>query len=278
MTNPAPQFRPRRSRSGGRQSRPWLRYAGLSGVAAILIVGSILAFVFARGNGNDSPPGSPTPGSTAGTAGGPEPVLDPPAYAYVVQVGDIGPTHETGPIETFIISADGFSSSGYFAAISAGEQAVEEWGYLDGYQALLQPVGQAADAAQGKPYVRTESFIFRTVDGARTAFDYLVRFHEQRPGSEKVEVAPLGNASAAFSIVQGTIPNTELPAVYNRFLFRRGNLVTIVQVFGALQFTSMDDARDFAVIVDQKALGERPAPTPTPGTSSGPGVPATTTP
>lgn len=278
MTNPAPQFRPRRSRSGGDQSRPWIKYAALSGVAALAVVGIVLVVMFALGNGGDGD-GDPLPRSTAGTAGGAEPLLEPPAYAYVVQLDDIGPTHDTGPIETYILSADGFASSGYFASISAGEQAVKEWAYLDGYQALLQPLGQAADAAQGQVYVRSESFIFGNVDGARNAFDYLVRFHEQRPGSEKVETAPLANGSAAFSLVQDTIPNTELPAVYHRFLFRRGNLVSIVQVFGALQFTSIDEARDFAVIIDEKALGQRPAPTPTPGSSNGTGsVPATATP
>lgn len=278
MTRQAPQFRPRRSRSGAAPARPWLKYVALSGVAALAVVGAVLVLLFALGNGDDSTD-DPLPRSTGGTVGGAEPVLDPPAYAYVVQVDDAGPTHETSPIETFILSADGFAASGYFPSVSAGELAVQEWAYLDGYQALLQPLGQSADAAQGQVYIRTESFIFGNIDGARNAFDYFVRFHEQRPGSEKVEAAPLANGSAAFSITQGTIPNTQLPAVYHRFFFRRGNLVSIVQVFGALQFTTIDEARDFAVLVDEKALGQRPAPTPTPGSSSAPGlVPATATP
>ena len=134
--------------------------------------------------------------------------------------------------------------------------------------------------AQGKPVVRSETYLFETTEGARQAYEHLATFHTGFTGSESVQVNPLGNSSSAFTILEGTVPNTELPLAYHRLIARRGNLVYIAQVSGVHQFTTMDMAREFAVIIDDKATGARPAPTPTPpaggsGAATAPVLPPT---
>jgi hypothetical protein len=266
MTNPAPKFRPRRSRRGSR-GRPFWLYAGLAGVGAAFIAGAIILAV--RLSDDDGPDLEPdetaVAASTAGSADDRAPTVNVAPFGFVVQLGDIEPGWETEVLETFIISPEGFATGQYFSSIAAGESAVQDFCYVDGYQAQLAPIGKSADVALGKHYIRSETYRFCSAEGARGMWELLDRFHAGVEGSvREVDVLPLGNASSAFRILSGTVAGTELPGAYHRFMTVRGNMLFITQVFGALQYTSIQQARDYAVIIDEKVLGQRPAPTPTP--------------
>lgn len=279
MTSPSPQFRPRRSRQpeAPRRRPRWLWPALATGALGLVALGIVLALTLS-GDDDPSPSKVLAPGSS-GSADGRQPTVAEPAFAYNVQAGDMGEGYETFPTETYVISRRVFATNGWFKDPEVAEQTVDGWGFLSGYQASLQPEGQIAEVVRGEPYVRTETYLFRSTDGAKAAFAFGRDSMAAVQGSNKVDASPLANESVAFKIVTGTVG--DLPAVYYRYMFRRGTLVTVVQVYGADQFTSVDRARELAVLVDEKALGERPAPTPTPprrGTPTPPPVTPTARP
>jgi len=286
MTSRAPQFRPRRSKQTTDPRKRWIRLAIVGGAGVILLgVAAFLIFtaVSEDDDGVEASPGeTPISRSTAGLAGGPE-VISESVVEFVVQLEDVEPGYQVDPRETFVLTPDGFASATYFSTVSAGEAAVRDWGYIEGYQALLEPIGKSADVALGKHHIRSEVYRFATAEGASEFYGFLERLHTQRPGTVVVPTSPLANESSAYSLIDGTIPGTELPRAYHRFIARRGNLVYITQVVGVQQFTSIDQARDYAVIIDMKILGELPAPLPTPtpvnpGAGAAPTIPPTPTP
>ncbi len=274
MNRPPPQFRPRKAKQQP-ISRRWRLIVAFASLALLAAAGGIIALVLTSGDDGSTAaapttaPGAQSTGGTAGaqstggTAGGPETVIKGPAYAYVLQVAEAPEGYEVNKAETYILSALA-SATVYFSSARDGETQFNEWSYRDGYQASLQPTGQAADLARGKYYARTETLIFDSVDGARQAYNYLEKWHESTKGSERQQAAALGNQSSAWKISEGVVPGTELPGVYHRFIFRRGSLVSVVQTYGATQFVTAAISRDIAVLVDDKVLGKRPAPTPTP--------------
>jgi hypothetical protein len=269
MTNPSPQFRPRKTRQAPTKT-PWVKYAMFGFAGALLIAIAAIVIVQFVGSDDDGDIPGATPGpdsrSTAGSADDRAEVQQNPAFLFNIQLDDVEEGYEISDLETYGITGDGFASGDYFSTVSAGELAAEEWGYLEGFQTSLQPIGESAAVAQGAHYVRSEVYRFETVEGAAEAYAYLARFHTQQPGSVVNEMAPLGNESSAFTIISDTVPGTELPGAYHRFIGLRGNIVYIAQVFGADQYTSPDQARDYAVIIDEKIIGDREAtpPTPTP--------------
>jgi hypothetical protein len=151
--------------------------------------------------------------------------------------------------------------------VNEGQQYADQWGFLDGWTSDLVPDGQLAGVLQGRYYVQVQLFLFKTVDGARQAYSKFQQSYTQAPGSEPQEVQGLGNESSGFKIIKGTVSNSDVVAVYHRFLFRRGNLVVAVQTMGADQYMNIGRARELATVIDQKALGQRPAPTPTPNSA-----------
>ena len=263
MTRPTPQFRPRRAKQPAATKRTRWYLAG----AAVLLVAAlagVLTLIFRAGGDDDlAVPGVTAGQSTGGTAGGPETLVQGPAFAYVIQTGDLGAEFTTNNPETYRLSALAVATA-YYANVRDGETELEGWGFRDGYQASVRPQGQAADLVRGSYYALTETLVFDTVEGARKAYAYIQSHNASVTGSEPQQGALLANESAAWKFVQGTIPGSELPAVYHRFVFRRGSMISTVQAFGASQYVTADQARDLAVIVDDKALGKRPAPTPTP--------------
>jgi hypothetical protein len=265
VSNRQPSRRP-----GRKARRRWPFLAIASGVIAAVVIGLVAWFVIA---GLDDDDEASADESTGGTAGGPEVMVEGPASRYVIGVQDLENSPlQPFPPETFPLTALAFAANGYWASPQEGEQEAKGWGYLDGYQASLEPAGKLADVVRGGYYIRTEAYLFDSLDGARKAYAHLLEQHTDQTDSERVDANPLGNQSAAFSVVSGTVGASDVPAVYHRFLFRRGTLVAIVQTYGGEPNMTIDRARDFAVAVDDKALGRRAAPTPTPAAGGTPVV------
>ena len=74
----------------------------------------------------------------------------------------------------------------------------------------------------------------------------------------------MANDSSSWQRVYGKVNNTSVNAVYHQYIFRRGNLVTILLTYGAEGFMKVDTACQLATIADAKAVGQKPAVEPTP--------------
>ena len=243
-----------------RFSRRWLLITAATAIAVAGAIAVVIALVSGDGDGS---------GSLAVNAGNDsrEPVVKGPATQFVIQLGDKPDGYRAFPPQTFILTPVAWAASGLFESQADGEAKAEAWGFKDGYQATLEPLGQLADVAQGKYYLRVESVLFENASGAHNAYGQIVETLKRVPGSEKQEVNGLGNESSGWKLLGEPVATTELPGAFHRFIFRRGNLLTTVQTYGVDQFMTIARAREFADVIDQKALGQRPAPTPTPGSS-----------
>jgi hypothetical protein len=192
----------------------------------------------------------------------------------VIQAGDVSNGYKTLGSNTFSLSALGFATNGYFPNAQAGETQAEAWGYKDGYQSSFEPDGQLAGLLQGRYYIQVESYLFNTVDGAAQAYAHIDGVTRSQTKSIEQVTNGLANESSAWKTIAGKVGSSELNMVYYRFIFRRGNLVTVVQTNGAEPYMTVDRARDLAVVVDEKARGNLPAPTPTPAKTGTPGLPS----
>lgn len=239
----------------------------------ILLAGAMAAVFFLRG-GDDGGTNAGTPGvnadgekpstSTSGTTGGQEVVAKPPASQFSVLLGELPEKYEVDVPNTFAQNISTYSSSYWFNSEQEGSKMASQWRIIDGFNAVFQPNGLAADVAQGEAYVTVETYMFQTVDGAKLAWAYYDNRLKSIPASEPVKTKGLANDSSAYRIVKGTVGPSEIIGVYHRFSFRRGNTIVSVQTFGGQPFINIDLARNLAVIVDNKLLGVRPATEPTP--------------
>lgn len=239
----------------------------------ILLAGAMAAVFFLRG-GDDGDPNAGTPGvnadgekpsiSTSGTTGGQEVVAKTPASQFSVLLGELPEKYEVDVPNTFAQNISTYSSSYWFNSEQEGSKMASQWRIIDGFNAVFQPNGLAADVAQGEAYITVETYMFQTVDGAKLAWAYYDNRLNSIPSSEPVKAKGLANDSSAYRIVKGTVGPSEIVGVYHRFSFRRGNTIVSVQTFGGQPFINIDVARNLAVIVDNKLLGVRPATEPTP--------------
>lgn len=232
-------------------------------------IGTLLLTSGSDGNsgGGSNVPGSvkePTPASTSGLAGGPEPTVSLPASKYTPLLEEMPPEMEVNASDTFTMNIATFAASYWFDTNARGEELSQQWRIIDGYQVYFDPIGRAAQVAQGGYYASVEVYLFESPAGAKLAYDYLEGRMKARTGSQPAQARPLANQSAAFRFEGPTIGTTDIPSVYHRFIFRRGNAVVAVQTFGATPYMSTDQARELAVLVDRKLLGEAPAVEPTP--------------
>ncbi len=271
----------RRGDPGGKQRRRLILL--VAGTVAILAMAGATVFaLLSRDNGDDDTadpgaegrPGIRTP-STGGTSGGPSPVLAGPAVKYAASEEEIGGGIEAVPNESSDLTPELFAdpSLGPFRDSIEGKAKVSEWGYVDGYVGSFQPDGLAAGVVLGRYYVRLETHLFRSPEGAAAAYDWFVERYGANSAVKRQEAAQLANESGAWSGVLGKVGSTDLDRVFHRFTFRRGNMVAMVETIGADTFMTIDPARDVAVIVDDRALGNRAAPTPTPSGGALPAVP-----
>jgi len=191
------------------------------------------------------------------------PVLKAPASLYSINLDDLGTAFFTDISQTYVLTVDNYSTSKAFGSAAEGKKDLTDWGYLGGYETAYIPEGRETAVLQGQYYITIESHLFKTSDGAKQAYDY---FNSKLKASVSTLVSgpQVGNESAIWKLVSGTIPTSTTPAAYHRLIFRRGNLVSVVLTSGADPFMTTQPVHDLAVIVDQKALGKKAVIEPTP--------------
>lgn len=202
--------------------------------------------------------------SVGGTAGGPEKESRGVASQIVPSIEEMPKGMKVNVPDSFTLNLGTFSSSYLFVNNKEGEEKANAWRIVDGYQVAYQPDGLAADLLRGRYYVQAEAYLFQTIDGATQAYDFMDKFYLARPAAQKVPTKQLGNQSNAYKLVNGTVGTSDQISAYYRMLVRRGNAVFVVQINGSDKFVSVDEARDIAVIMDDRILGNRAAPVPTP--------------
>lgn len=281
---PPPEFRPR-----SKHQRPKRRLAdrrvmlAVAALAVVLIAAAVFAYLL-LGSGDDvqtAAPGQAASQSTGGTVGGPDPTLPGPASAYAPSLDEVPPGYDINTRSTYGLTPLQFAAdnSRLFGSIEEGERTVQEWGFDSGFRAEFWPIGQLAEVVTGPPIYTVDVYLFGTTAGARQAF---AKFEEQYNALSKStpvpDAKPLANQSGAWSYPEGKVGVSDVDAVYHRFIFRRGNIVVVSQTLGGVPFMNIDKAREMARIVDDRALGDRPATLPTP-TPTVPGyIPPTPTP
>lgn len=201
---------------------------------------------------------TPAPVSTA------SPKLDGPVSKYSVNVEDLGVNWITDVKGTQSIDAAAYARQAHvFATPSDGLKQLNDWGYQGGYQTGYSPEGRDQAVLNGAYYVWIESHLFATEAGAQKAFDYFNNVAKQNP-AQPVSIQPVGNQSAAYVTIAGTITGSTVNAAFHQVISRRGNLVTIVLTKGAESFMKSDAAWEVAYMADEKALGKRETTVPTP--------------
>jgi hypothetical protein len=217
--------------------------------------------------------GGASDGVTAGTTAasntpnganpGTSPTLDGPASKYSVAIDDLGVNWITDILYTFVLNIENYAPTRTFTSAAEGVRMLDEWGYQSGYETGYSPEGRDTAVLNGAFYIRVESHLFETEDGAMAAMAYFESIIKST-GASPVSAAAVGNQSAAYTATFGTIGKSRVNAVFHQVIFRRGNLVTTILTKGAEGFMKVEPARDLALIVDQKALGQKPAVEPTP--------------
>jgi hypothetical protein len=229
-------------------------------LAALIAIPVLLAA--ACGGGSDDDNGAPTsvPFSTAelGT------MLVGPASLYAPSLEELPGYFTLDRGETFGLSALTFTALGPFSSAEEGDRLSAEWGYVDGYRGVFQPDGLIAGVLEGRYYVTVMVHEFKTTEGARSAFAHYKALSDSTEGSEQESVPQIGNEAGAWSAVSGTVPNTEMEAVYHRIVVRRGNILAEVRTQGGQPFMTIESAAAIATIIDERAEGVREAVEPTP--------------
>lgn len=238
-------------------------------MAALLALGVVLgsAAVACGSSGGSSKQGtvvSSVPKSTGGTSGGPDTTVAGPASRYTPATTELPGNFAVDVDNTFTQNISTFSSSYWFSTAQDGNTLAKQWKILDGYKVDFTPNGLGAAVLQGSYYVSVEVYLFQDTIGASEAYTYIQNRLAKTAGSSVINANQLGNSSSAFQIISGTVASSTTPAIYHRFLWRRGNIVASVQTTGAQGKMTIDAARNIAVIMDNRMLGKTPATEPTP--------------
>lgn len=196
--------------------------------------------------------------------------------AFSIIEDDLSNAWTTDEEHTFVRGPDDYQAFGFFDTPEEAQAALAEWEYQGGYITGFNPVGLTAAVLRGDFYIDLELHLFKTIDQAAQAFEHFVDYRGSAEGAEAVSLAPVGNEHGAFVLVSGTVPGSDIAAAYHLYIFRRGNLVVVTQTRGADPYMTGDSVVALARIVDEKVLGTRTSPSPTPGELVP--VPATLTP
>ena len=216
----------------------------------------------ACGGGDDNPDDSDSPGASPSVDTTITPVLAMPVSRFALSLDDLPEGYLTDRESTFSLDSENYGATAIFPSAEEGQEALEAWGYLGGYETAFEPDQRMTAALDGAYYAAVEVHLFKDNEGAAGAQSY---FEEQlAAGSDRINASDLGNSSSAWKVSRGTIGSSSIPAVYHRVVFRRGNMVGVVQTYGSEVLLNIDAAWGLALTVDEKTLGTRPAVTPTP--------------
>lgn len=220
----------------------------------------------AKANGSATTPAgaSATTGSSSPNDATRAPILTMPASRFAISLDDLGLSFITNVPDTFVLNAENYGGSKTFTSADEGKQLLSKWGYLGGYETGFRPEGGEKAVLQGSYYINIETHLFKGEEGAKSAYDYFEGRLKSTGAAQPVNTEQLGNKSSAWKLVSGKVAGSTIDAAYHRFLFRRGNLVTVIQTYGADSFMTSGTARGLAAIVDAKALGTKQAIEPTP--------------
>ena len=203
--------------------------------------------------------------STGGSADSRQPIVQGPSAKYAPSEEDLKGFYRASVPDTFSVNNEIFATIGPFLTPGEANESIKLWGFFEGWVVALQPEGLLSSVVKGAYYITSESFLFTTTEGAEKAYLTFEKFYKDTKGSEVQTTKALANQSSAFRLQKGKVGNTTIDAVYHSLIFRRGNLIAVVRTYGGAPFMTIDAAREVAVIMDARALGERATPLPTPG-------------
>lgn len=216
---------------------------------------------------------SPTPAGQQNHSGA-EPVLEGPASRYSIAQLDLGPGYLTDVPGTFVLTERNYGQTKTFTSPEEGQRLLAEWGYLGGYETGYTPEGRERAVLQGSYYFWVETHLFEDAEGATKAFEYFDA-RLRASGSENISFPGIGNESSAWVRIAEKVYGSSVDSAFHRIVFRRGNLVSVVLTWGAEPFMNVGIVGNLAAIVEEKALGDRPAPEPTPTSNYTPEVVST---
>lgn len=233
-----------------------------------LLACAVFALAAACGNGSDDP----TPAvSSSGTAanGTPVPVntsspaLTAPASKYAVLREEMGKGFIVDIPATFDLDAKDYAGTSAFTSQSDGEAKLADWGYVGGYETGLIPEGRIQALLAGGAIVHMEVHLFKDEDGAKKLFNHLDTTFRNN-GAQPIKIDPVGNQSAAYTVISGKVGTSNVDQAAHTVLFRRGNMVATTLTIGASTFMTVEPAREVAAKIDSKAVGGGELITPTP--------------
>jgi hypothetical protein len=234
---------------------------------------SLTALGAACGDGAPADPTAPAGGSPAGTvstvAGSSDRVTQPdvkaPASQYSLLLDDVGlRSFLTDIPATYELDAAKYADSKVFDTVSDGVRLLNGWGYTGGYETGMWPEGREQAMLNGAYRILQEVHLFQTAAGAKGFYDYAVDRVKKAAVGQPVQAPGIGNESSSFYAVQGTIRSSRIGQAIHQVIFRRGNMVAVVQTVGAESFMKVDTVIRLALMIDDKALGKTPAVAPTP--------------
>jgi hypothetical protein len=192
-----------------------------------------------------------------------EPTLSGPASKYTLLLVDVGNGYFTDRQHTFELSPDNYSGTAAFPSADEGKRLLGEWGYAGGFETAYEPEARQSDVLRGKFYVAVETHLFESPAGAKAAYSYFEEGLRAARKAEFVQTATVGNESSGWKYTDAKISGSSVSGVFHRYLIRRGNMIAVVQTWGAEPLMSVDTVRGLAAILDQKAMGLKDAPEPT---------------
>ncbi len=232
----------------------------------LLALGACLAvsLLGAACGGDDDAGASSEPGKTPAAAAsqGTPAVLSGPASKYSLLQEDLGRGYITDIKGTVVLDLKNYAGTPVFKTAAEGEKQLTEWGYIDGYQTAVEPEGREEATLTGAYALVMETHLFNDAAGAKKFYDYLQTVRNKQ--STIVQAQQVGEESVVAYLTTGKIRGSNVDRAIHQLYFRRGNLVGVVMTIGAAPFMKPDYVAAAAKLMDDKALGSRPAPSPTP--------------